>query len=259
MRLSAYLILCLLITAPASAGMSYRFEIVGAADAMAGGRSERQGRVWADGERARVEFKRDGSEPFAFDVLIYDGREDGGSIALHTQLKTHYDMPPQIPADGRGPRPAELDEVEVELTTHDRLEDVSGFPCRKYTLSIAYGRKIDFGSEVVELRASQEHQIWTTLEIAAAEPPAEVNAKSIAARWQAVSDKVAEMLQRVEGFPVSLRSKKRLQYVGGSPQDSETTLRLFDFEQAAVPEAKFEIPAGYRYAEPQITYPGKGR
>jgi Domain of unknown function (DUF4412) len=263
-RPAACALLVLAVAAPAHAGVHYQ-AVTRTTDAQSRSH-EVQVEAWVAGERARVEFHASDS-PIAKSGTYLITRDGGRTLYLvNPEDKTYFQwsiegmlgMLGGIMNGGLGPLlKIEFSDPKVEKLLEEGGGAVVGLPTRHYRYRTSYALKVKvFGfGRVTDVVSEQD--LWVTDRLQdqglgiwlRSEPPATGNADF---------DKlVAAGREKLHGFPL-----KSVTVNTSTQKDKQTvtrsTMEVTDLSTAAVPEARFEIPAGYQERQAPASRPGGG-
>jgi hypothetical protein len=255
-------LLVLAMAAPARAGVRYQ-AVTRTTDAQSRSH-EVQVEAWVAGERSRVEFHASDS-PIAKSGTYFITRDGGRTLYLvNPEDKTYFQwsiegmlgMLGGIMNGGLGPLlKIEFSDPKVEKLLEEGGGTVVGLPTRHYRYRTSYALKVKvlgFG-RVTDVVSEQD--LWVTDRLQDQglgiwlrnEPPATGNADF---------DKlVAAGREKLHGFPL-----KSVTVNTSTQKDKQTitrsTMEVTDLSTAAVPEARFEIPAGYQERQAPASRPG---
>lgn len=263
-RLAACALLVCAMAAPAHAGVHYQ-AVTRTTDAQSRSH-EVQVEGWVAGERARVEFHAS-DNPIAKSGTYLITKDGGRTLYLvNPEDKAFFQwstagmlgMLGGIMNGGLGPLlKIEFSDPKVEKLLEEDGGAVVGVPTRHYRYRTSYALKVKvfgFGS-VTDVVSEQDLWVADRLQDQGlgvwlrSEPPATGNADF---------DKlVAAGHEKLHGFPlksvtVNTSTQKNKQTV------TRSTMEVTDLSTTAVPEERFEIPAGFQERQLPAGRPGGG-
>jgi uncharacterized protein DUF4412 len=249
---------------PARAGL--RYQAVTTSEGRAGRGNEMKVEGWVSGDKARVEFKESGN-PMAKSGTYILTKDGGKTLYLvNPEEKTYaqWDLNAMLGMvggimNGMGPiLKLEFSDPKFEKISEEDGGTLLGFPTRHYKFRTSYSMKmrvLGFGNASDTVT---DQEVWATTKFAdpglkvwlRSEPPKTGNEqfdKLIAAEAEK---------QRVSGFPLkSVSTTTTTQR--GKQTVTHYALEVTQLETKPVPDASFEIPAGYK--ETQMLPPQERR
>jgi len=240
----------------AQSGTTYRFR----ADTLVG-------TMWVSGDNARRELESGEGGTAAGRVEIW---KDGGKqvFILNPKDRTYYEdnafrvrrgvqrvsvtaLTVQRPFTVVG-----VDKVQVDLKALPKIDEVSGYPCRRVLLTFSYTLAMTIGGSTAQIPGRVEG----SEDLCLAGPPGAVRLPfdhhlDLRSGHSQVDAAVAERLATLEGIPVARLLKVTRQIEGGEAVSGASALLLSDIREATIAADHFEVPKDYTFREPQVAAP----
>jgi hypothetical protein len=247
----------LLLSAPAWAGEMYSFTLEkrdGLDDDL------RRGRVFVEGNRYRLELDP-GEEPRSYEVAIWKG-ESAESIFLDPESRTYYTgqkTEPQWPSDFMlwlysMREKKTVSNVRLEVQEAPSLETVSGQPTRRHGIRVSYDLAVQHLAETLRGTVTIEWVSWRVEERSLL--VAQQLQPWVHTLFPEVDGPLNEALAKLRGFPIKQRVTSTADLKQGELQTHVITNTIHDIKPAETRPDLFEIPKGYTYKKPEITFPG---
>jgi hypothetical protein len=193
---------------------------------------------------------------------------DGGKTvtALNETLSTYY-HPKAFPSEAKITSSGHYSAPFIEKNTKPVVsvknvileeessdERIAGHATKKYVLRFTHDLRVKMGGEKVRVIFGSTVLLWTTEEIDLPDVP--MNLREIRTGFDTVDQAVNAALSGVKGFPLKRRLAVTRQYEGGRVMVDVVTTTFDDFKTVDLPPAALAVPAGYRFQEPVIGFPG---
>ena len=143
---------------------------------------------------------------------------------------------------------------DVVLTEEPTDERIAGYETKKYVLTFAHDVRYTMQGEKLRVLFSSTVLLWMTEAIDLAVVPKDP--REIRTGHDAVDLAVKEALSGVKGFPLKRRMSVTRRFEGGQVMVDVITTTFDDFKTVALPPEALAVPAGYRYEEPVMLFPG---
>ncbi len=243
------------------AATAYRFTISKQNDF--GHVSGSAGRVWAFGEKFRIQYGEGETSP----ALVSEG--DGNpTFKVEPASKIYYDYDPQssvyVTKIGM-PQRLQIEDLGIELEKKDETRIVDEWTAQQHVLQATFTIETDFQTEFVKEHFTAELSLWTTSGFASPEPPSEVNPRHVelatfeplsrnaVQQLEEVEQQIADTLASIEGFPLKSRLKITRRFDGGEPRIDIRTIELDRFAKIEVPPSTFGVPAEFAEQAPAVS------
>jgi hypothetical protein len=258
----------LLLSAPALAGDVYRFAVSQNEEATPPADKGQILTVLVDGTKYRVEFPPDRESSRPYSVLI--SRDGNREIALNLADHTYFEPKAAeitSPLLHLLPIPGDRSVSRVTMTVLAQPEDVSGAPAQRHEIKLAYDITLVIpppanlpsgfkgSSETVRGKVSVDAVYW----MAEGETPVlpKLLRPDLHTGFPEVDAKLDPALAALQGIPV----KQQITITtsgdqGTEPRASTRTVLLENRKKRATKASLFEIPAGFKMHEPEISRPG---
>lgn len=250
----------LMVISPAGAwaqtGVTYRFQ----EDTLVG-------RVWASGEHARREIEKGEGGTATGRVEIW---RDGGKeiFVLDPKSRTYFeehafrarqgfDRVSVEPLTVRVPfRVDRVDHVRVDVQTLPRTETISGYSCRRTVLTFSYTLTLHLADANVSMPGRVEgSQDFCLMDVPNAPRLPFGHRAGFTSGHPDVDAVVAARLAPLTGIPVARLLKVTRRIETGDPVSAVSVLLVSEVEEATIPADRFDVPADYRFREPEIVAP----
>ena len=234
-------------------------------------RSEREsGTVWVVGDEARLE--RDVEEGAAAGSRVLISKAGGKQqLMLNTKEGTYFDQVAYLSGKGltraslatlnvREPFVvAEVSKIRVDLvpsTQQEAASSGSAAECRSVSLKLSY----ELNLRLKQADVSIPGHVEGSGEFCLADSPLISrlpfgHALEIVSGIPKVDAVLAERLASLKGVPIRRTLTVKRQIEGGEEVSATVTLALSDFRMTQIPPGSFDVPADYRYQEPDIVAP----
>jgi hypothetical protein len=238
--------------AATKAGTAYRFV-----------EGTRHGSVWTSGRDARMEIEGTDESPARVEIW-----KDGGTqvLVLDAGRQTYYDRAANLASRSGGKR-VTLEAMTVKKpflvagARKIRVDVQPGSPsapgdCRPVTVRFSY----DLELRVAVAPGTFPGQVEGVAEMCMSDafPLSALpfgHGSMLVSGIDAVDEVFTERLAQVTGVPVRRKITVTRRIENGEPTKNTLVINLEDARSAEIPASQFEVPAGYRYAEPQIVAP----
>jgi hypothetical protein len=225
-------------------------------------------KVWADGERSKIEMVEQPDNPFmppGSYMLVTDGEMLLVNPAARSYARFDDSM---LEGIGAMAGQMEITDVMFEKVVDEPGETIEGYPTRHYQFKSSW--KMGMQGMPVKTETSTVEDLWTTTAIDLPAMPATGPAGGMPSQVTAIVEN--QGLRQIEGLPlkhVTVQSTKtdmgalgglgglgaRLGGrmlggaggggLGGGGNDTTTIIETVDIEEVAVAAATFELPDGY--------------
>jgi hypothetical protein len=258
----------LLLSAPALAGDVYRFAVSQNEEATPPADKGQILTVLVDGTKYRVEFPPDQESSRPYSVLI--SKDGNREIALNPADHTYFEPKAAeitSPLLHLLPVPGDRSVSRVTMTVLAQPEEVSGAPAQRHEIKLAYDITLVIpppanlpsgfkgSSETVRGKVSVDAVYW----MAEGETPVlpKLLRPDLHTGFPEVDAKLDPALAALQGIPV----KQQITITtsgdqGTEPRASTRTVLLENRKKRATKASLFEIPAGFKMHEPEISRPG---
>jgi hypothetical protein len=260
----------LLLSAPALAGEVYRFAVSQNEEGTPPADKGQTLTVLVDGAKYRVEFPPDPESPRPYSVLI--SKDGNREIALSLHDHTYFE-----------PKAAEITSAlfhllpiagdrsvsRVTMTALAQPDEVSGIPVQRHEIKLSYDitlvipppanmpAGVKGSSETVRGKVSVDAVYW----MSEGETPVlpKLLRPDLHTGFPEVDAKLDHALAALQGIPV----KQQVTITttgdqGTEPRSSTRTVLLENHKKRATKASLFEIPAGFKMHEPEISRPVGG-
>jgi hypothetical protein len=224
------------------------------------------GTVWVLGDNARQEIEAGENGMAAGRIEIW---KDGGKqvFVLNPAERTYYeanayraqqslhDAAVQPLTVGRPFRVNGVEQVRVDLKMLP-ADVVSGYPCRRVVLTLAYVLRvgIEKTSESMPARVEGTDDFCVMDVPNVSRLPFHHGLELMTGNPQ-VDAAVAERLSSLKGIPAARKLTVTRRIESGEAVSATSVFLLSEIHEAAIPPDRFEVPRNYRFQEPVITPP----
>ena len=247
---------------PAFAGTHYKATTT--IDDAAGHNNVMQVEGWVSGDKARIEIKASGN-PMAKQGTYILSRDGGKTLYLvNPEDKTYaqWDLNAMLGMvggimNGMGPiLTFEFSDPKVEKLLDESGPEIVGLPTRHTRFRTSYTMKMRVLGMGRTSDTVSEQDIWSTTKLAdmgfgvwlRADPPKTGN--------ESFDRMIASEREKTTGFPLKTVSTTTSTQKGRQSV-SKQVMEVTELENRAVPEASFEIPAGFKETQMLPTRPGE--
>jgi hypothetical protein len=262
----------LLLSAPVLAGDVYSFTVEQSDDTAPAGKltadpGGTKGKVIVDSRKYRVELAPDPKSSRPYEVLISN---DGGDREIALSLHDHRYFEPKKAEITSSlfhllPIPGDRSVSRVEMTALAQPEEVSGVPSQRHEIKLSYDITLVIpppanmppgkgSAETVRGKVSVDAVYW----LAEGETPVlpHLLQPALHTGFPEVDAKLDRAMAALQGIPV--KQQVTISITGDKGTESRTTTRTVTLENHKRRETKaalFEIPAGFKMHEPEVSRP----
>lgn len=250
MKKVTIVLLVLLASLPALAGMTYEFKSV--ADRGTGGLS---GKAAVEGGKVRIELT-DGD-----DVILRDGNvmlsSDGGKSfsVLDTKKKTYFTLELERLLSTVGSAMSSMggmfkmsfDNHSVKAAAPAAGEAIEGYPTTKYVVDSSWDLSVEMFGRKSVTSVTSHSETWATEKLSA-DLATFVQMKGLKTGMPELDKFIEKETRAIKGFPLK-QVTTMTQKQGSKSETTKTTVTVTAIKEASVPDSSFEVPAGYKQVE----------
>jgi len=254
-------VLALVLAGPLQAGIYYESVTTGERP-----RDTVRVKSWVEGEQAKIEFEDGGNQPFMSKgsyLLTQDGGRTLYLVDPKEKTYSRWDLEAMLQTFGQvmeamGPMMnISIDNAQVEELGQEAGGTLVGLPTTRYRYRTSY----DLNMKIMGMKRGQhvemEQEIWSTDAVVA--PGLGVWLRAFRPTgFEGLDELVQAEMDKLRGFPLKTVTVTTMTNKKGKQNTTRSTMEVTVLDQSrTIPDATFEIPAGYQETEMIPTQEGQ--